>query len=162
LYVAIYLGPLIHSCPNFILPKDALSTEKVINYQSYKKCPRLTAVTANNLFKNCSCRCSVCLHLPMPCDLKMLFGMFWRAWCLGLPIQRYCNWLLGAGYCGVIFSSLSILCIRLVTWKRISGKDYFVWYRNPKVCVLVNNMYYTVTIKHNVIFKHYYTEANQI
>jgi hypothetical protein len=124
-----------------------MSTEKVIKYQSYKKCPRLTAVTSNHLFNNCSCRCSVCLHLPMHSHLKICFGMFWSTWWLWLPIQRYCNSLLDACDCSVIWSSLSIACICVVPWKCMSGKDYFVWYRNPQVCLLLNNMYYSVTKK---------------
>jgi hypothetical protein len=103
--------------------------------------------TAINLLYICSCRCSVCLHLPMHSDIKNLFGVFCIIWCLWLPIQRYCNSLLDACDCGVICSSLSIACMCVVPWKCMSGKDYFVWYRNPQVCLLVKNKYYTVTEK---------------
>ena len=49
-----------------------MSSEQVINYQSYKKWSRLRAAPANIVFTNCSCRHSVWLPLPMHRGLKDL------------------------------------------------------------------------------------------
>jgi len=62
---------LIH-VQEFVLQKDDMSSEQVINYQSYKKWSRLRVVPANIVFTNCSCRHSIWFHLPMYSDLKYL------------------------------------------------------------------------------------------
>jgi len=49
-----------------------MSSEQVINYQSYKKRSRFRAAPANIVLTNCSCRHSDCLQLPMHIDLKYL------------------------------------------------------------------------------------------
>ena len=56
----------------FLLQKDDMSSEQVINHQIYKKWSRLMAVPENIVFNNCSCRLRVWLHLPMYSDLKYL------------------------------------------------------------------------------------------
>ena len=62
---------LIH-VQDFILQKDDMLSEQIINYQSYKRWSRLRAVPANIVFTICSCRHYVCLQLPMHSDLKDL------------------------------------------------------------------------------------------
>jgi hypothetical protein len=49
-----------------------MSSEQVINNQSYKKWSSLRAVPTNIVFTNCSCRHSVWLHLHMHSELKDL------------------------------------------------------------------------------------------
>jgi hypothetical protein len=58
----------------FILRKDNMSSEHVINYKSYKNWPRIRAVPVNNVFNNCSCKCSVWLLLPIHSDLRSDFA----------------------------------------------------------------------------------------
>jgi len=70
LYVGIFLVQF-HSIhvQEFILQKDDMSSEQVINYQSYKKWSRLRVVPEENVFNKCTCRKSVWLQLPMHSDL---------------------------------------------------------------------------------------------
>ena len=73
MYAGIFLVHLrLNHMQQFILQKDDMSSEQVINYQSYKKWSRLRAVPVNIVFTNCSCRHSVWLELPMHSNLKDL------------------------------------------------------------------------------------------